>query len=234
MYLYWIRFCSLGLYPKAEASWFAKMKARLSNDEKRKLVYIPMIHTSADMGTLGASIRGRKVATLGRRGVAHVADVVGKMWEKIEGVAARLPLTKGTVRVYQDGLPVCGHEPEIVSELAEAGSRNHRLLLELQARGAVLMGTESPELLVEEYHLATAEFASETTPRTDTRRQQLRDSLLEKRDRFIAERINATLAAGESGILFLGMFHNAAKYLDPDIDVIYPLGRPRVGQKRTL
>jgi hypothetical protein len=156
------------------------------------------------------------------------------MWEKIEGVAARLPRTKGTVRVYQDGLPVCGHEQEIVSELAEAGSRNHRLLLELQARGAVLMGTESPELLVEEYHLATAEFASEATPRTNIRRQQLRDSLLEKRDRFIAERINATLAAGESGILFLGMLHKAAKYLDPDIDVIYPLGRPRVGQKRTL
>jgi hypothetical protein len=234
MYLYWIRFCSLGLYPKAEASWFAKMKARLSNDEKRKLVYIPMIHTSADMGTLGASIRSKKVSTLGRRGVAHVADVVGKMWEKIEGVAARLPRTKGTVRVYQDGLPVCGHEQEIVSELAEAGSRNHRLLLELQARGAVLMGTESPELLVDEYHLATAEFASEETPRTDTRRQQLRDSLLEKRDRFIAERINATLAAGESGILFLGMLHDAAKYLDTDIDVAYPLGRPKVGQKRTL
>jgi hypothetical protein len=214
--------------------WSAAMNANPSDNRKRKLVYIPIIHTAEDMGTLGDSIRGKKVSALGRRGVAHAADVVGKMWEKIEGVAARLPRTKGTVRVYQDGLPVCGHEQEIVSELAEAGSRNHRLLLELQARGAVLMGTESPELLVEEYHLATAEFASEATPRTDTRRQQLRDSLLEKRDRFIAGRINATLAAGESGILFLGMFHDAARYLDLDIDVVYPLGRPRFGQRRIV
>jgi dihydrodipicolinate synthase/N-acetylneuraminate lyase len=29
-----------------------------------------------------------------------------------------------------------------------------------------------------------------------------RDALLEKRDRYIAARINATLAAGETGILF--------------------------------
>ena len=193
----------------------------------RKLVYIPIIHTLADMGTLGVAVRGMKLSALGRQGVTHEAVVVEKMWTQIEKVIANLPVTPGAVRVYQDGLPVCLHEQEIVSELAGTGNRNHRLLLKLQARGATLMGTESPELLVEEYQLAAAAFASGATVRTGIRRKQLRDALLEKRDRYIAARINGSLGAGETGILFMGMLHQVARYLEPDIDVICPLGPPR-------
>ena len=200
----------------------------------RKLFYIPIVHTVADMGTLGSSIRGMKLSALGRQGLARTAAVVEKMWEQIESAVANLPVTSGTVRVYQDGLPVCGHVQEIVSELAGAGNRNHRLLLKLQVRGATLMGTESPELLVEEYQLATAAFASGATVGTETRQKHLQDTLLEKRDRYIADRINGTLGAGESGILFLGMLHEVKRYLDPDIDVVYPLGPPRVRQRRGL
>ena len=209
-----------------------QMNNSQSGGRERKLVYIPIIHTVADMGTLGASIRGMKLSALGRQGLTRNAAVVEKMWEEIESVVANLPVPPGTVRVYQDGLPVCGHEQEIVSELAGAGNRNHRLLLKLQARGATLMGTESPELLVEEYQLATAAFASGATVRTEIRQKQLRDTLLEKRDRYIADRINGTLGAGESGILFLGMLHEVTRYLDPDINVVYPLGPPRVRQRR--
>jgi hypothetical protein len=132
----------------------------------------------------------------------------------------------GIVRVYQDGLPVCGREREIASELAGAGSRNHKLLLTLQARGAILMGTESPELLIEEYQLATAAFASGASVRTEVRQKQLRGTLLEKRDRYIAERINGTLLAGETGILFMGMLHEVTRFLDPDILVVHPLRAP--------
>jgi hypothetical protein len=85
---------------------------------------------------------------------------------------------------------------------------------------------------VEEYQLATTAFAPGTAVRTNLRQQKLRDTLLEKRDRFVAERINQTLSAGESGILFLGLLHESAKYLDSDIEVVYPLGLPRVGQRR--
>ena len=163
-------------------------------------MYIPIVHTVADMGTLGAAVRGMKLSALGRQGLTHNAAVVERMWAQIESVVAKLPVTPGSVRVYQDGLPVCRHEQKIVSELASAGNRNHGLLLKLQARGATLMGTESPELLVEEYQLAAAAFAPGATARTGIRQKQLRDTLLEKRDRFIAARINGTLGAGESGI----------------------------------
>jgi hypothetical protein len=203
------------------------MKNSLPGGRARKLVYLPIVHTAADMGTLGASIRGMKLSTLGRQGLKHNAEVVDKMWEELERVVSNLPVPPGTVRVYQDGLPVCGHEQEIVSELAGAGHRNHRLLLKLQVRGAMLMGTESPELLVEEYQLATAAFAAGASVRTELRQKQLRDMLLEKRDRYIGDRINRTLGAGESAILFMGMLHQVTRYLDPDIEVVYPLGPPR-------
>jgi hypothetical protein len=100
--------------PAREESSSAKTNGGPTVNRGRRLIYIPIIHTAADMGSLGASIRGKKVSTLGRQGLAHQAAVVDKMWEKIEGVAAGLPLAQGTVRVYQDGLPVCGHEREIV------------------------------------------------------------------------------------------------------------------------
>ena len=214
------------------------MENSLASGAARKLIYLPIIHTARDMGTLGASIRGMKLSMLGRQGLKQNAAVVDKRWEDLERIVSSLPVPPGTVRVYQDGLPVCGHEQEIVSELALAGHRNHGLLLKLQARGAVLMGTESPELLVEEYQLAGAALASGAAAGTaaggQLRQQQLRDTLLEKRDRYIGDRINRTLGAGESGILFMGMFHQVARYLDRDIAVVYPLGPPRARQRRAV
>lgn len=191
---------------------------------ERRLVHIPVIHTLADMGALGVSVHRAKVSALGRQALARHAAVVEKMWEEIERVVGNLHVSPGRVRVYQDGLPVCGHEKEIVSELAQAGNRNHRLLLRLQARGAILMGTESPELLVEEYQLAGAALSAEGTAQEKVSRKRLLDTLLDRRDRYIADCINATLGAGETGILFIGMLHQVVKYLAPDIDVVHPLG----------
>jgi hypothetical protein len=85
----------------------------------------------------------------------------------------------------------------------------------------MLMGTESPELLVEEYQLALTGLGS--GPDGARRRELSAAALLEKRDRFIADRINSTLQQGETGILFLGMLHSVQPYLDRDIDVVYPV-----------
>jgi hypothetical protein len=200
-----------------------KMRDRESPGPERLLIYIPVVHTLADMGALGASVQKVKLSALGRQGVADNAAAVEKVWEAIERVATDLQFTPGMARVYQDGLPVCGHEQKIVTELAEAGSRNHRLLLRLQARGAILMGTESPEMLVEEYQATRAEFASGGAVRMGIRQKRLRDRLLERRDLYIADRINRTLGGGETGILFIGVLHNVSRYLDRDIKVVRPL-----------
>jgi hypothetical protein len=196
----------------------------------RVLIYIPIVHTQADMGVLGESIQRLKVKKLGRRGWARNVSLVGKLWVQIEQAVQRQDLPFERVRLYQDGLPVCGRELEIVKELASANSRNHQLLLRLSEKGATIMGTESSELLVEEYQLVKEVFASgkpEVAKRGDASQQALMDSLLKRRDQYIARRINDTLRMGETGLIFLGMLHSVGPWLDKGIRVVYPIHRPQ-------
>ncbi|MBZ5513730.1 MAG: hypothetical protein LAN62_02595 [Acidobacteriia bacterium] len=205
--------------------------------EERTLIYIPIIHTQADMGALREPIQRLKVKRLGRIGWERNVSLVDKLWAKIEQALEGLVLPYERVRLYQDGLPVCGHEAEIVAELATAGSRNHRLLLRLREKGATIMGTESSELLVEEYQLVKEAFASgnpQVACREEARRRALRDSLLKRRDQYIAERVNATLRIGETGLIFLGMLHSVAPWLEKDIRVIHPIHHPFSRGKKAL
>lgn len=190
---------------------------------KRILFYFPVIHTIEDLGGLGASVQKARITTSGRMAAHRAAASIAKLWDEIERVASQMHVTPGRVRVYQDGLPVCDHVAEIVADLAAAGSRNHRLLQKLGERGAVLMGTESPELLVEEYQLAGAMLSAGVPAGTREKGNSLRDILLENRDRFIASRINATLLPGETGILFIGMLHCVGVHLSKDIEIQYPV-----------
>ena len=84
------------------------------------------------------------------------------------------------------------------------------------------MGTESPELLIEEYQLVTALLNAGGSGGA-RRRERLSAALLEKRDRFIATRINTTLQPGNSGILFIGMLHSIRQFLEPNVEIIYPV-----------
>ena len=196
---------------------------------ERALIYIPIIHTQADMGALSEPIQRLKVKRLGRKAWERNVNLVDKLWDQIEEAIESLVLSYERVRIYQDGLPVCGREVEIVAELARAGSRNHRLLLRLKEKGATIMGTESSELLVEEYQLVKEAFASgksEVATRGEARRKALGDSLLKRRDQYIARRINDTLQMGATGLLFLGMLHCLGPWLDKDIRVVYPIHTP--------
>jgi hypothetical protein len=195
----------------------------------RTLIYVPIIHTQADMGAFSELVQRVKVRKLGRRGWERNVIVVNSLWARIEQAIDKLALPYERVRLYQDGLPVCGRELEIVTELARAGSRNHRLLLRLKERGAAIMGTESSELLVEEYQLVKEDFASgkpEVATQGEPRRKALRDSLLKRRDQYIASRVNDTLLIGETGLIFLGMLHSVGPWLDKGIRVVYPIDQP--------
>ncbi|MFH1481154.1 MAG: hypothetical protein ABIG67_07790 [Pseudomonadota bacterium] len=151
------------------------------------------------------------------------------MWDRIAAAIGGLNLALPKVRLYQDGLPVCGREAEIVRDLAAAGSRNHRILTGLIEKGATLMGTEPAALLVQEYELMKQMMAAPGgADRAEVLSYQKRMSarVLRERDRHIAHRINTTLGTGETGILFLGMLHSLDGLLDKDIRVTYPLYKP--------
>ncbi len=199
----------------------------------RTLLYFPIIHTQTDMGALSESIRKVTLQKLGERVWRRKINLVKQFWADLESNLNKRSLDYNQTRLYQDGLPVCGKELDIVTELAKKGSPNHELLVRLMEKGATVMGTESAELLIEEYHLIKKILETgnvHDAMAIEARQKAAGDLLLAKRDAFIAEKIATTLQAGETGVLFLGMLHNLASLLPADIEVSYPMNRP-LGKK---
>ena len=188
---------------------------------RRRLIWIPILHTEADLGRMAESVRALYIRQMGRaKWAKHVAEIE-RVWREIRTRIETMHLDYSKVRLYQDGLPTCGHEERIVRDLAKAGSRNHQLLADLMERGATLVGTESPALLLKEYHLARQGLATgggEPRQATPPPGRASR-ALLEERDRYIGERIAETLQPGETGLAFLGMLHSLAGRLPPDIQM---------------
>ena len=119
----------------------------------KRVIFIPVIHNLADLGSLAESVRAHYLEHFGPAVWQQRERAVEELWNDIRRAIDALHLDYGQVRIYQDGLPVCGKEEQIVHELAGAGSLNHQLVLELMGKGAVLVGTEDPQLLIREYQL---------------------------------------------------------------------------------
>lgn len=183
----------------------------------RHLLYVPIIHDQADLGSAGTALAQRSAALVGDQRWAIHQETVGKFWEN---VAAYLrSLAPRQLKVYQDGLPIGGEAGKrIVQEAAGRGSRNYQLVLELVDKGAELRKTEDPALLLRERE----------NIRQSAQRSAMARNLTEQRDRFIANTINATLQEGELGVLFVGAYHDVASCLAKDILVRVVKDRQKV------
>jgi hypothetical protein len=201
---------------------------RSHNLPERKLIYFPIVHSQADLGDMAESVKRSSIQKIGRMGWKRKQDLIDKYWTDIETKLGQLNLSFDKVRVFQDALPVSDKEVEIVAKLAEKGSRNHALILSLIKKGANLMGTESGELLLEEYELEKKRLQPVQPSKAQATDKAMSRDLIKKRDEFIARRINDVLQAGETAILFIGALHSVEPFLDEDIEVTYPLGRPAV------
>lgn len=177
-----------------------------------RLIYVPVLHSPAEMGSAAPGYKAAFVARYGERKWAERSAEFDAIWRGIAEAIAALGLDLKRIKLFQDSLPVCGRESELVRDLAAQGSRNHQLLESLMRGGATLVGTESPTLLLDEYRLL------QSPERTEAQAA----ALLEARDRFIAERIDASLGDDEVGILFMGALHKVAKFLPERIKVEYP------------
>ncbi len=203
------------------------------DEYSRRLIHVPIIHSPADMGSMGTELAAAYIERLGRRHWEDYLAVLATFWQSVRTGLDRLRLDYGRVDLYQDGLPVCGKELEIVKAAAGKGSENHQLLLELMARGATLMGTEDPELLLEEYHKVQAALASRSSDDGSAEHvdQAARARvLMAERDAYLGGRINESLRPGRTGILFLGLMHNAESYLAEDI-ILTRLDEPAARRK---
>lgn len=195
----------------------------------RRLIYVPIIHTEADMGTMSKSLKREYIKSFGADKWEQHVRIVNGLWRGIETKLSRLKLQYELVKIYQDGLPNCGKELEIVTTLAKKGSKNHQLILKLANKGARLVGTEDPVLLLEEYKYIHKSLQMGETPASGGLSQQYDtkvafqavDTFLERRDEYISRRIDQTLENGETGILFLGMMHRVDEKLPPDIKTAF-------------
>ena len=188
----------------------------------RALIYVPVVHSEVDLGTMADELRPRFQEVFGADEWVRRFASVETMWECLRTMLCGLPIDWPSTRLYQDGLPVCNQEREIVRDLAAKRSRNHQLLVELMARGATLMGTERPDLLVREYRRIQRLVAASHEPAPEALVEELRregEAILRERDGFIAHRLAATLQDGETGIVFLGLLHRVDELLDRSFEV---------------
>jgi len=133
------------------------------------LIYVPIVHTAADMGSQAEALEREHVRRHGRGEWARTRRLIDEVWEGLRTRLLALNLDFRRVRIYQDGLPVCGRELDIVREVAQGGSRNYALILELLDRGAVVEGTESPGVLREEYERIRSAIPKESVPQDPMR-----------------------------------------------------------------
>ncbi|MFQ5829006.1 MAG: hypothetical protein ACE5JD_07615 [Candidatus Methylomirabilia bacterium] len=199
----------------------------------RRLIYVPIIHTMADMGTRAEALKQESIQRFGVERWERSRRVINEVWQGIRARLLALSLPWERVRIYQDGLPVSGKELEIAQEVAAQGSQNYQLVLELVQRGARLMGTESAELLTREYaHIKGVAEATSDAEREDARQRYAAESaeILKERDAFIARRIAETLHEAEVGLLFLGMLHEVDRLLPEGIHVEFLIDRLPLGE----
>ena len=177
------------------------------------------------MGSLYGTLKAEYIRRFGTQKWEEHNRIIEDFWQGIRKKVFELDLDYQNTRLYQDGLPVCGKEMDLVQELVKMGSRNHQILMELIQLGAKLEGTEDPKLLLEEYAYLKNASADLDKPEVKRRYQRLAKSILQKRDSYIAQRIDKTLREGETGLLFIGITHRVNEKLPKDIEIEYVIYR---------
>ena len=177
------------------------------------------------MGSMYGTLKDEYIRRFGTQKWEEHNRIIEDFWHGIRNKVFDLSLDYPNTRLYQDGLPVCGKEMDLVQELVKMGSRNHQILMELIQLGAKLEGTEDPKLLLEEYDYLKKASADLDKPKMKRRYQQSAKRILQKRDSYIAQRIDETLRGGETGLLFIGITHRVDKKLPKDIEIDYVIYR---------
>jgi hypothetical protein len=190
----------------------------------RKLIYVPIIHSVADMGTMGDELKRKSVSGLGENvWQKHTETVVG-YWEAIESYFENSDLYVRGIKIYQDGMFVDGEMAmKLIRDGVKSGSKNSEIVSNLIDRGAILMKTEDFKMVKDEYDGLQSIMKSKTNIRKLIhllRYKLLKPIFLRRRDRFIAATIDETLESNETGILFIGAYHNVMNWLPKDITVI--------------
>ena len=190
----------------------------------RTLLYVPIIHSSADMGSFGKELAKKSAALVGESIWQLYTTTVNGYWNAIETFFENDKLNVKEIKIYQDGMFVDG-EPaiKIINEGIKSGSKNSEIVSKLIANGAILIKTEDFKMVKDEYNGLQSILKSKNNFQRLfllLRYKILKPIFLLRRDKFIAGRIAETLGRNETGILFIGAFHKIVKKLPKDITVV--------------
>ena len=187
----------------------------------RTLIYVPVIHTSSDLGSLAKEVNKRGMRDLGPDMWREHLKTVEGLWDSL--VRYFEYKDEWQAKIYQDGMVAEGEIGQrIIEDGIKTGSRNYELVSRLINRGAILVRTERFNLVREERDRLLAITQAESITQklfAYFKYKLLKNRLLNKRDRFIAQRIDETLNEGEKGILFIGAYHHVKEYLPSDIQI---------------
>jgi hypothetical protein len=187
----------------------------------RRLYFVPIIHTPADMGSLGVLLSETSAATLGKELWDEHQKTVSRFWEAISCYFSSLMISHCII--YQDGLVAAGEDGlKIVREGVRQGSRNYTIVADLLQRGAALVKTEDIALVQKEYSYLKQLISAKSARQKEAaavRYKLAQGKLLEDRDNYIAGVIENTLQEGEMGVLFIGAYHEVLSKLPAEINI---------------
>ena len=188
----------------------------------RRLIIVPVIHTSADLGSIAKDVSKRGMLELGEDIWKGHEKTVEGFWDTIADHFNSIDVSG--MNIYQDGMVAEGEiGQKIVEEGVKLGSKNYELISRLLKRGAILVRTEDFKLVKEERdRMLTITQARSIVEKLFAilRYKLVKNRLLNKRDRFIVKRIDETLNQDQTGILFIGAYHNIKERLPKDIQII--------------
>ncbi len=187
----------------------------------RTLLCVPIIHTSADLGSLAPEVHRRGLENFGEDTWRDHLETIDGFWDALSAYFDSIPVSGA--KIFQDGMIADGELGlKIVQEVEKAGSKNHRLISRLLQKGAILMRTEDFALVKKERDHLLKIIQAKTTVRKFLALivyKLSKKRLLRQRDASIAQRIDQALGEGETGILFIGAYHNIMPRLARDIRI---------------
>jgi hypothetical protein len=189
----------------------------------RNLIYIPIIHSSADMGSMASELTRKSINEFGEEFWNTHVDTVNQYWEVIRHYCDTIDFDGKPVKIYQDGMVADGDIAlKIMEDSVKAGSKNYEIISRLVNHGATIVKTEDLSMVKKELDMLKSMPTSGSLIMKVIkiiRFKISRHKLLVQRDKFIAETIDRTLAPNETGIIFIGAYHGVLNKLSKDIVV---------------
>jgi len=187
----------------------------------KTLILVPVIHMSSDMGSLAKDLNRRGIADLGEELWKEHIKTVETFWDELSHYFDTMHVSG--MKIYQDGMIAEGEVGQmIVQEGVKSGSKNYELVSELLKRGAILVKTEDFKLVKKERDRLIAITQAKSLPEkliAFMKYKVTKNRLLNKRDEFIAGRVSETLNLAETGIIFIGAYHNIKGRLSKDVRI---------------